>query len=178
MKKNLFCIFIALLCVSLVTAQDYKIVQVTLKNGQVFKGKKGTLSNESISFLSASAQKTYPLNEVSLVQAKEGKAGKWALAMGGGCLGVCIISIAATGGTVSTTDETGTTEVTYSTGALIAGSIIWAGIFAGAGALIGNASDHWQNVFITKATSKLKNFDINFGPNRFAKYNVGFAYKF
>ena len=41
----------------MVTAQDFKIVQVTLKNGQVYKGKKGTLSNESISFLSGQSAK-------------------------------------------------------------------------------------------------------------------------
>jgi hypothetical protein len=173
MKKILIGVILALLSVSVVTAQDYKIVQVTLKNGQVFKGKKGTLSAESVSFLSGSAQKTYPLNEVSLVQAREGKAGKWALAMGGGCLVVGLIVTATQAGKVN--EASGET---YSAGTLIAGSLIWTGIFAGAGALIGNASDHWQNVFITKATSKLKNFDINFGPNRFAKYNVGFAYKF
>jgi len=177
MKRNLICMIIALLSICVVTAQDYKIVQVTLKNGQVFKGKKGILSNESISFLSGSAQKTYPLNDVSLVQAREGKAGKWALAMGGGCLGVCIVVIAVNASSGTTDPNTGET-ITYSTGQLIAGSLIWTGIFAGAGALIGNASDHWQNVFITKTTSKLKNFDINFGPSRFAKYNVGFAYKF
>jgi hypothetical protein len=177
MKKNLILIIITLLSVSMVTAQDFKIVQVTLKNGQVYKGKKATLTAESVSFLSGSAQKTYPLNDVSLVQAREGKAGKWALAMGGGCLAVCIVVVAVNAS--QDTETTGTTdEVTYSTGTLIAGSIIWTGIFAGAGALIGNASDHWQNVFITKATSKLKNIDINFGPNRYAKYNVGFTYKF
>jgi hypothetical protein len=170
MKKNLICIIIALLSVSMVSAQSYKIVQVTLKNGQAIKAKKGTLTNESISFLSGSVQKTYPLNEVSLVQAKEGKAGKWALAMGGGCLGVCIIAIAGSGSAVD--------AGTYSYGQLIAGSIIWTGIFAGIGAVIGNATDHWQNVYITKANSQLKNFDINFGPSKFAKYNIGFAYKF
>ena len=173
MKKNLLCIIIALLSVCVVTAQDYKIVQVTLKNGQVFKGKKGTLSNQSISFLSGSVQKTYALNEVSLVQAKEGKAGKWALAMGGGCLGICLIATAAEAGKVN--ESTG---ATYDAGTLIAGSILWAGIFTGVGALIGAGIDHWQNVYITKATSRLKNFNFNFGPNRYAKYNFTLAYKF
>ena len=173
MKKNLFCIIISLLSVSMVTAQDYKIVQVTLKNGQVFKGKQGTLSGESISFLSGSAQKTYPLNEVNLVQAKEGKAIKWALGMGGGCLGIGLL--------VSVTQGNKTNEATgeaYGTGTLLAGSVIWAGLFAGAGALIGGASDHWQNVYISKVTSKLKNFDLNIGPNRYAILNIGFTYKF
>jgi hypothetical protein len=175
MKKNLLLLIVALLSVTIVTAQDYKKVQVTLKNGQVFKGKKANLTNESIAFLSGDAQKTYPLNEVTLVQAKEGKAGKWALAMGGGCLGVCIIAIAVNSSQTSSDTDT---ETTYTTGALIGGTIIWTGIFAGLGAIIGNASDHWENVYINKATSKLKNFDFSFGPNRYAKYNVGIAYKF
>lgn len=173
MKKNLICIIIALLCVSMVAGQDFKIVQVTLKNGQVFKGKKGTLTNESISFLSGSAQKTYTLNEVSLVQAKEGKAGKWALAMGGGCLGVGVLVSVTQGGKYN--EATGET---YDTGTLLLGSLIWAGIFAGGGALIGSASDKWQNVYISKATSMLKYFNINFIPNKYAKVNIGFTYKF
>lgn len=173
MKKNLLCVIIALLSVSMITAQDFKIVQVTLKNGQVFKGKNGTLSNESISFLSGSAQKTYPLNEVNLVQAREGKAKKWALAMGGGCLGVGLL--------VSVTQGNKINEATgepYGTGTLLAGSVIWAGIFAGAGALIGGATDKWQNVYITKSTSMLKNFKFNLGPSRYAKVNIGITYKF
>jgi hypothetical protein len=170
MRKNLLCIIIALLCVSIATAQDFKKVQVTLKNGQVFKGKKGTLTNESVSFLYGSAQKTFPLNEVNLVQTKEGKAGKWALGMGGGCLGVCVITLAASGSAVN--------DGTYTYGQLIAGSVIWVGIFTGAGVLIGSALDHWNNAYISKVTSQLKNFDLNIGSTKYAKYNVGFSYRF
>ena len=173
MKKNLTCIFIAFLCVTMVSAQDFKIVQVTLKNGTLLKGKKATLSNESLSFLSGSTQKTFPLNEVSLVQAKEGKAGKWALAMGGGCLGIGVIVSVTQGGKYNEVSGE-----TYDTGTLLLGSFIWAGIFAAGGALIGSASDHWQNVYISKATSMLKNFNINFGPSKYAKLNLGFTYRF
>ena len=173
MKKNLVCFVIALLSISMVTAQDYKIVQVTLKNGQVFKGKDGTLTNESVSFLSGSAQKTYPLNEVNLVQAKEGKAKKWALAMGGGCLGVGLLVSVTQGGKYNEISGE-----TYPVGTLIAGSVIWAGVFAGAGALIGSAADKWQNVYITKTSSMLKNFKLNLGPSRYAKVNIGVTYRF
>jgi hypothetical protein len=173
MKKSLIFISFFVFTAIVVTAQDYKIVQITLKNGQVFKGKKGTLSTESISFLSGSTQKTYPLSDVSLVQAKDGKAKTWALGMGGGCLVVGLVVTATQAGKVN--EASG--EV-YSAGTLIAGSIIWAGIFAGAGALIGSASDHWQNVYINKATSNLKNIKFNFGPSRYAKYNLTLAYKF
>ena len=48
----------------------------------------------------------------------------------------------------------------------------------GGGALIGSARDKWQNVYITKTTSMLKNFNFNFGPSRYAKVNIGFTYKF
>ena len=120
----------------MVNAQDFKIVQVTLKNGQVYKGKKGTLTNESISFLSNQAQKTFPLNEVTLVQAKKGKAGKWALAMGGGCLVWGLLSIVDKVGSRNYS----TLDVDLSYGTLLLGSLSWAGIFAGGGALIGSAS--------------------------------------
>lgn len=170
MKKILFCIIVALLSVSVVTAQDFKKVQVTLKNGQVFKGKSGTLTSESVSFLSSSGQKTFSLGEVNLVQTKEGKAGKWALGMGGGCLGLCVITIAASGSEVD--------AGTYTYGQLIGGSVIWVAIFTGAGYLIGNATDHWNNAYISKGSAMLKNFNLNIGPSKYAKCNVGFTYRF
>lgn len=173
MKKNLICLILALLSVGVVSAQNYKIMQVTLKNGIVEKGKKGTFTNESVSFNSGSLLKTFPLSEVSLVQAKEGKAGKWALAMGGGCLGVGLIVTATQAGKVNEISGE-----SYDAGTLIAGSIIWAGVFAGAGAIIGTLSDRWQNVYIARSTSMLKNFDLNFGPNKYANYNIGVSYKF
>lgn len=179
MNKNLFFILVALSFLSVVNAQDFKIVQVTLENGQTFKGKKGILTDESISFRSGTDQKTVPLSEVSLVQAKKGRAGKLALAMGGGCFGICVISIAATGGEVTSVDASGnSTTVTYPMGQLMAGTIIWTGIFAGIGALIGGASDHWQNVFISKKSSFLNNVNLNIGPNKYAKVNIGFTYRF
>ena len=98
-----------------------------MKNGQVYKGKKGTLTGESISISSNQAQKTFPLTDVTLVQAKEGKAGKWALAMGGGCLGVGIIVSVTQGGKYNEVSGE-----TYDTGTLLLGSFLWAGIFEGA----------------------------------------------
>ena len=98
MKTKLLPTIIGLLIVVSTFAQDYKRVQVTTKDGITYKGKNGTLTKESVSFLSGSSQKTLNLADVNIVQAREGKAGKWALYSGGGCLGLGLIVSLTQGG--------------------------------------------------------------------------------
>ncbi len=180
MKKIVFLILVVFFCVSISQAQTYKKVKVTTKDGLVTKGSKATLSDESISFMMNGNQKTYSLSEVTLVQAREGKAGKWALWSGGGCLGIGILVSVTQGG--SPNEVTG--ENNADTGTLLLGSVLWAGIFAGAGALIGSATDKYENVYISpKATSFIKKFDLNLSSKKFSmdnptKYNLTLSYKF
>lgn len=169
MTRKLFCLIILVLSVSVLSAQQYKKVKVTLKDGIVLKGTKGTLTEESFSCSVSNTFKTYSLDDVRLIQAKEGKAGKWALGFGGGCAGLVILT-----GLVSGAD--GIEEAGGTTGSFILGGVLWTGIFAGIGALIGNASDRYENVYLGPTASILKNFDLNLTSNPFAKYNLTLSY--
>ena len=153
-------------------AQTYNKVKVTLNNGVTIEGKKGNITEESVSFMKGTTLKTYDLSEVSLIQAKKGKALKWALGCGGGCLGVCLIAGVASG-------EEGIEDAGGTVGEYIGGSILWAGIFAGVGALIGTLSDDYNNVYMNSKTSSLiKRFDLGLTRNPAANYNLTLSYKF
>jgi hypothetical protein len=180
MKKIVFLFLCVFFCINISQAQQtYKKVKVTTKDGVIAKGSKATLSDESISFTMKGVPKTYSLSEVLTVQAREGKAGKWALYSGGGCLGIGILVSVTLGGNYNETSGE-----TYDTGTLLLGSVLWAGIFAGAGALIGSASDHYENVYISpKTTSFLNKFNLNLSSKQLSmnnptKYNLTLSYKF
>jgi hypothetical protein len=159
-------IFIAamFLCVCISQAQSFSKVKVTLNNGLILKGSKALIGNETISFVMQGSQKTYPLSDVRLVMAREGKAGKWALGCGGGCLALCVISGIASG-------SEGIEEAGGDVGTYILGSILWTGIFAGVGAIIGSASDRYETVYISNNTSWINKFDIKLGSNQYSRYN-------
>jgi hypothetical protein len=178
MKKIIFLFLCVFFCVSISHAQQtYKKVKVTLKDGFVTKGTKATLTDESLSFMMKGDQKTYSLSDVTLVQAREGKAGKWALWSGGGCLGIVAIAGIASGS--EGIEEAGGTVGTY-----VAGAILWTGIAAGVGALIGSATDKYENVYISpRATSFLNKINLNLSSkqlsmNNPSKYNLTLSYKF
>ncbi len=153
-------------------AQTYSKVKVTLKNGATVEGKKGNITEESVSFMEGTTLKTYDLSGVSLIQAKKGKAGKWALGCGGGCLGVCIIAGAASG-------AEGIEEQGGTVGQYIGGSILWTGIFTCIGALIGHLADDYNNVYLNNKTSSLiKSLDLGLTSNQVANYNLTLSYNF
>ncbi|MBN2699673.1 MAG: hypothetical protein JXR52_12675 [Bacteroidales bacterium] len=172
MIKRLLFILLAFLFISDVSSQAYKRVQVTLRDGNILKGKNGIITNESLTFTSESMQKTYALYDVNLVQAREGKTLKWALGCGGGCLGLGILTTILQAGQYNEISGE-----TYSAGTLLAGSFIWAGVFAGAGALIGHLTDPWEIVYNRNMSSFLRNLDFNIGSNQAARINLTMAYK-
>jgi hypothetical protein len=173
MSKKVLSVILFFLIVGATNAQDYKKVQVTTREGMTIKGKNGILTKESISFLTGSGQRTYPISDVNLIQAKEGKAGKWALYSGGGCLGIGLIVSLTQGGKYNETSGE-----TYDTGTLLAGSVIWAGIFAGAGAIVGSLVDNWEIVYNRNTSAVLKNFRFDLGTNQYAGLNFRLSRKF
>lgn len=156
----------ALLLANISFAQTYPKVKVTLKNGVTIEGKKANITNESVSFMDGTTLQTYDLSEVNFIQAKKGKAVKWALGCGGGCLGLGLITTAVN----PNNDDVGT---------MLAGSLIWTGVFAGVGALIGYLTDDYNNVYVNSGTSSLiKRFDLGLTSNQIANYNLTLSYKF
>lgn len=171
MTRKIICFLIVLLNVGILHAQQYSKVRVTLRDGVILEGKSGFISNESVSFTTGTTQQTYALYDVNLIQAKQGKATKWAIGCGGGCAALCIIS-----GVVSGAEVLADYGAGWGTYAL--GSVLWVGIFAGTGALIGYLTDDYQTVYSGGMSSVLKNFKLNITSNQLAKYNLTLAYRF
>jgi len=170
MIKKIFLLTMGLIILGAIQAQDYKLVKVDLKEGITLKGKDAILTRESISFLSGGAQKTFPLSDVNLIQAKEGKAGKWALGFGGGCLAIGVIAGVASG-------TEGIEEAGGTVGLYAAGLVIWTAAFTGLGYLVGNLVDQWDVVYNKNTSSLLKNFNFNVGSNQYAGINFTLSYK-
>lgn len=171
MTKIIIGFIFVFLNIGITHAQVYNKVKVTLRDGVVLEGKKGFITQESISFTTGTAQQTYSLYDVNLIQAKQGKAKKWALGCGGGCVGLCVVS-----GIVQGSDGLAEYDLTPATYA--AGCAIWVGICAGAGALIGHLTDDYETVYTGSSSSILKNFKFSVGTNQFTKYNLILAYRF
>lgn len=160
---------------SAVNAQSYKKVKVTLTNGLIQKGSEATISDETVSFNSGGEIKTYPLSDVSMIQAKKGSAEKWALGCGAGCATLCIVDFAAVG-------ASGINDLGYSVGQFALGSVLWTGIFAGAGYLIGSLTDHEEIVY-NKNLSLLNNLKFNVTTDQLTKQgprisNLTLSYRF
>lgn len=173
MRKFLVLASLILLIGCALNGQQLKKVQISMKTGMTLKGNKGVLSNESITFTSNGEQKTIALSDINMVQYKEGKAGKWAGAMGGGCFALGLITSITQAG-----KENSITGETSDFGTLMAGTLIWTGVFAGVGAVIGAAVDHWQIAYNGRTGFKPQNFNINIGPSKYAKLNLGVTYRF
>lgn len=176
MKKICFLIVAVFFYFSFSQAQTYQKVRVTLKNGQTVTGRKALINGESVSFSASGAgiKKTYPLSDVSRVEAKKGSAGWWALGCGGGCLAVYGVVLAS-----NDPAESG-----YENSELIPGVILWVGVSTGVGVLIGSLTDKYKPVYVSGQSSLYSRLDLNFSPvqpNKYDpknKWNLTVCYKF
>lgn len=178
MKKSLCIIIVLLCCVSATYAQSYKKVKVTLSNGLIIKGVNATIDDESISFTNGNLFKTYSMSDVLMVQAREGKAAKWALGCGAGCLAFEVIYGVARG--TNGTDINGNSQ---STGNYILGALLETAVGAGIGALIGALTDREQIVYLKNNTSLLDKLQLNITTDRLtaqspAINNLTLSYRF
>lgn len=171
MTRKFFCLLIFLFSVGMVHAQQYSKVRVTLRDGVILDGKQGYISDETVSFTTGATQQTYSLYDVNLIQAKQGKATKWAIGCGTGCAGLFLLS-----GVIQGAD--GLDEFGLNWGTYALGSMIWVAIGAGAGALIGHLSDDYVTVYSGGMSSVLHNFKLNVTSNQLAKYNLTLSYRF
>lgn len=162
--KNFFCL-IVIVCfcfsTSLAQQQSYSKVKVSFKNGLIVKGSKGLISDQSISFIESGMQKSYPLTEIRLVEAKKGSTVFWALGCGGGCLAVCAITIAANDPVQSG----------YENDQLAAGAAIWTVFSIGAGILIGQLTDKYKPVYTSNSSNWMNRLNINLSSVRTTKYD-------
>jgi len=150
-------------------AQQFPKVKVFLKNGTTFTGVNGNIVGESLILTSNYQSITYPLNEVQMIMTKKGWAGKWATGCGGGCAGLCVITI------VAQPDDT-----EFDTGQLITSSMLWVAIFAASGYLIGTLTDHWETAYISppSQSSISSPFQLGMRTDNDGGILVGLSYRF
>jgi len=170
MKKLLICLSAAILaivlCGNIYAQKKYKKMKITTREGVLIEGKKGILSQDKVNLSVGGVPKEFSLQDVNLIMAKKGKIGAFAGGFAGGCFAICMIAVIANPNKANT-------------GTLIAGSLIWTGIFAGIGAGIGALADPWKNVYTRdQHSSILKKLDLSFSSYRDAPYNVGVVYRF
>lgn len=162
--KKINCI-IAIMCfcfsISFAQQQSHPKVRVTFKSGIIVKGSKGLINDQSISFFENGLQKSYPLTDIKIVEAKKGSTVYWALGCGGGCLAVCAITIAANDPVSSG----------YENSELAAGAAIWTIFSVGAGILIGQLTDKYKPVYTSNSAYWMNRFNLNLSSSKVTKYN-------
>jgi hypothetical protein len=169
-KLSIFFVFtlIAVLLCDNLSAQSYARIKVNFINGTSIEGRNGYLDNKNVTLTINNRESGYSLDDVFYIQAKRGLAGKYALGFGGGCLALGLISTVTYSG-----DE-------FEQSDLLLGSLLWAGLFAAAGGLIGSLSDQWTEIYRQNPGSSLLNERLNLSltSNKIAPVNIGIVYRF
>lgn len=113
------------------------------KGGLTVEGTNLEVNGESVSLTVARQTTFLDLKDIDRVDVRKGKAMKGACIGGAGCFAIGMLACTA----ADDSDFEGGDR-----GQCYLGSMIWSGLFAGVGALIGNASSSWETVFYrTKA---------------------------
>ncbi len=174
--KKVYCLIVIVCCIlstTMAQQQSYSKVRVSFKSGITVKGAKGIINQQSITFLESGLQKSYPLTDIRLVEAKKGSTVYWALGCGGGCLALCAITIAANDPVSSG----------YENDQLVAGAAIWTVFSVGAGVLIGQLTDKYKPVYTSSSSSLFNRFDLGVSTARVTKFSpikpsLTLSYKF
>jgi hypothetical protein len=118
------------------------------KGGLTIEGKDLQVNDQSVS-LTVSGQPTFlDLNDIDRVDVRVSNVMKGACIGGAG--GRAIGLIACNAASESDLEDAG-----GSRGQCMAGSMIWAGLFAAGGALIGNSTSDWEPVYYRTSSSEL-----------------------
>lgn len=153
-------------------AQTYRIGRLQLTNGTFVKGKKMTIGSSDITLIVQSQQVTYSKSDVVRAEYKRGWTLGWAAGCGLGCLGLTLVSVAASPDGV----EDPNTGEPYTGGQIAISALFWAGVSAGIGALIGHFTDSYQTAYIKSDMSFLNNFSLQMYG--FEKKQLGLTYNF
>lgn len=153
MKKVFSTLVVLLVVAGILHAQEYKQVKVNMANGLQMKGSSASIQNDTISIQTNGLTRIFSLSEVNSMMAKSGKAEKYAIGCGSGCLGYCIINLILLG-------ESGLQKYNTTIGQYAAESFLYIGLFAGTGYLIGALFDPYEVVYI-KESSFLKKVRVS-----------------
>jgi hypothetical protein len=157
MKKIISILILLVFVAGISQAQDYRRIKVNMSNGLTIKGSNAVIKDDVLTYSSNGMVREIAMPEVNSILAKSGKAEKFALGCGAGCLVAGLLSVVSTGEAVM--EEQGLTMGSY-----VAGVVIDAGIAAGLGYLIGSLFDPYEVVYI-KQTSFLNKMHININTN-------------
>lgn len=161
---------ISLISSSPVFARGYDKVKVVLKHGITREGKYISMDKNSINLKINGVETRFSLKEVNIAMARESKTGAYAFAFGAGCATLCIITIVA---------NSGNEDSEYETSDLVPGAIIWTGIFAGIGALVGNSASHWDTIYQAPSGSSVSpSLDLHFSQSARGDCRLGLEYRF
>ena len=140
---------------------SYKKGRIFFKNGATLEGKNLFIDGTTATITMGMDTKSYNLSDIQQILAKEGKGGKYAMVLGGGCLALGILSYVA--GDDETFEESyGGQSKSEASGQYFAGLAIWVGCLAGVGYLIGNAADSWTTVYVGSTGSLIEEQNSNF----------------
>jgi len=139
-----------------------------LYDGRIVEGKKLLMSGETISLTVYGAIQTFQLDEIQQIMVKKGHASLLACGCGIGCLGIAGLAYAVTGGEIE--NEDGTIEK-MKFGEYALGSLIWAGLCAGGGYLIGYIFDGWSIAYYLPRSFEMRPHTSL--PSRHDKTNKG-----
>lgn len=110
------------------------------KGSLTIEGRDLEVNGESVS-LTVGGQPTFlDLREIDRVDVKHGNAMKGACIGGGACMTIGIVACTAS-------SEEDLSEAGGSRGQCYAGTMIWASLAAGVGALVAKASEDWETVY-------------------------------
>lgn len=149
-----------------VFAQTFPRMRIRLDNGVTVQGRKGSMLDEEVTLEVSGSLRKFTYDQIVLIETKQGRAGKYALGFGGGCLALGLLVTA-----VNTDDD-------FDTGQLLLGSLLWAGIFAGVGAGVGALADPWRTVYAGKRGWASDHLDLLVSSNKHAPFMIGVVYKF
>jgi hypothetical protein len=119
------------------------------KGNLTVEGRDLEVNGESVS-LTVGGQPTFlDLREIDRVDVKHGNAMKGACIGGGGCMTIGIVACTAS-------SEEDLSSSGGSRGQCYAGTMIWASLAAGVGALIGKASEDWETIYYRSSSGLIE----------------------
>jgi len=120
----------------------FKVVRITLKSGLTFDGKDASVAENQLTVMVNAAPQNFPMDDIQVILAKKGNAGKWATAFGLGCGAISLASM------LVNADLVQGMEAEY-----FLSMALWMGITGGVGYIIGLAVDDWDTVYIGRQSA-------------------------
>ena len=128
-----------------VEVKKYDMGRLFLGNGLTIEGTKLRITPDSAIIQVMGQDRVFLLAEITQIMAKEGKAKRYALNCAAACVGCNVMSLLVSV-SITPSDEGEGPDLFP----MVLGSVLWGGISYGAGYLVGQMSDAWQVVYLSR----------------------------